>query len=95
MEEAGVRMDMRKGIKSSGSAMFNSRCLLDIQMRSRQLPKVKEEGRITDTSLRTISTYVTCKPMAMVEQPWEGLGLSLRAFQQRLGRRDQRGQRKK
>lgn len=96
MEEAGVRMDMRKGIKSSGSARFNSRCLLDIQVRSGwQLPKVKEEGRITDTSLRTTSTYVTCKPMAMVEQPWEGLGLSSRAFQQKLGRRDQRGQRKK
>ena len=70
MEEAGVRMDMRKGIESSGSAMFNSRCLLDIQevKSSWQLPKVKEEGRITDTSLRTTSTYVTCKPMAMVEQ---------------------------
>ena len=67
-------MDMRKGIKSSGSAMFNSRCLLDIQevRSSWQLPKVKEEGRITDTSLRTTSKYVTCKPMAMVEQAWEG-----------------------
>lgn len=48
MEEAGVRMAMRKGIKSSGPAIFKSRCLLDIQevKLSWQLPKVKEELQI-------------------------------------------------
>ena len=59
MEKAGVRVNMRKGIESSGFAMFNLRCLLDIQeVKSNwQLSKVKEEVRITDVSLGTTNIY--------------------------------------